>query len=113
MAIRDEDGDWTGLGIELWRDTARRMGVDDRFEPTDLEGLVAGLEDGSLDLSVAGVTIIAERERRINFSHAFHASGLGIAVGRMSPGERFAGLACGLVSTAFLQGVAAPAWRER
>lgn len=81
FAMRDpETGRWSGLSIELWRGVAADLGVAYELVETDLEGLLAGLEDGSLDVAAAALTITAEREVDMDFSHPFHSSGLGIAV---------------------------------
>jgi ABC-type amino acid transport substrate-binding protein len=46
----------------------------------DLQGLLQGVEQGTLDVGVAALTITAEREKRMDFTHAFYTTGLGIAV---------------------------------
>lgn len=80
FAMQDKNGEWTGISIELWQDVASRLGMQSTFVETDLEGLVSGLEDGSIDVSVAALSITASRESRIDFTHPFFTSGLGIAV---------------------------------
>ncbi len=80
FAMRSEDGSWYGLSIDLWRGVAAELGLEYEFRERDLEGLIDGLTDGSLDASVAALTVTAAREARIDFSHPFHTSGLGIAV---------------------------------
>ena len=80
FAIRGDDGEWRGMAIELWEGVAAELGLEYELRETNLEGLLAGVEDGTLDASVAALTVTAPRERRVDFSHSFHASGLGIAV---------------------------------
>ena len=80
FAIKGEDGRWRGIGIELWQGIAEDLGVEYELRETDLEGLLTGLEDGSLDVSVAALTVTAPRETRVDFTHPFYSSGLGIAV---------------------------------
>jgi len=80
FAIKGDDGRWRGIGIELWEGIAEDLGVEYELRETDLEGLLTGLEDGSLDVSVAALTVTAPRERRVDFTHPFYSSGLGIAV---------------------------------
>lgn len=103
FARRDESGQWTGLSLELWAAVANQLGLEYELREETLEGLIEGLETGELDLSVAALTVTPERERRIDFSHPFHSSGLGIALPRRgSP----VGLALrSLLSTGFLQAV--------
>lgn len=86
FAMKDADGTWSGISIELWRDVARRLGVDYRLEERSLEGLLDGLADGSLDAAAAALTMTAEREREMDFSHPFYTAGLGIATARAGSG---------------------------
>lgn len=80
FAIRSPDGTWSGLSIELWREIAEELQVPYELREADLEGLLAGLADGSFDVVAAALTVTSEREARIDFSHPFQSSGLGIAV---------------------------------
>lgn len=80
FAIRSPEGTWSGLSIDLWRRVAQDLRVTYELRETDLEGLLAKLEDGSLDVVAAALTVTADRETRMDFSHPFHSSGLGIAV---------------------------------
>ncbi len=80
FAIQRDDGSWTGLSIELWRYVAEDLGLEFELVEMDLEHLLDGLESGALDAVAAAVTVTARREQRLDFSHPFYASGLGIAV---------------------------------
>ena len=80
FAMKAEDGTWYGLSIDLWRSVAEELEITYELEERSLEELISGLEDGSLDASVAALTLTAEREARVDFSHPFYSSGLGIAV---------------------------------
>jgi ABC-type amino acid transport substrate-binding protein len=118
FAIRQEDGSWRGIAIELWDEVAEQLGYDYRLQEATLEELISGLEDGSFDASVAALTMTAERERRIDFSHGFHSSGLGIAVPAVGEGgsqwmralrnlvdPRFLGAVASLVVVLFVAGL--------
>jgi len=80
FAILNPDGTWSGISIELWRDVATQMGVRYEFVNLPLEEILTGVESGDLDAGVAAITITHERERRLDFSHSYFNSGLGIAV---------------------------------
>jgi len=104
FSFRGESGSWQGISIELWKSVASRLGLDYEFREASLEDLIGGLTDGRFDASVAALTVTAEREARIDFTHAFHPSGLGIAV----PVEDSVGLfaaARRLLSARFFQAV--------
>jgi ABC-type amino acid transport substrate-binding protein len=80
FALRGTDGRWSGISVELWREIASDLDLRFRFVERDVPGLLSGLDDGSLDASVAALTMTAARERSIDFTHPFHTTGLGIAV---------------------------------
>ena len=81
FAMKDGNGEWTGLSIDLWKETARRMNLDYQFqEMTTPESLVDGVRDGDLDASIAAITVTADRAQNVDFTHPFFNTGLGIAV---------------------------------
>ena len=81
FAFKGEDGSWEGVSIELWRQIADELKLDYVFRELLTVGeLVSGVEGGSLDVAVAALTTTSEREARMDFTHPFHISGLGIAV---------------------------------
>ncbi|MXO66651.1 transporter substrate-binding domain-containing protein [Altererythrobacter endophyticus] len=86
FAMKNEDGEWHGLAIELWRNIAEGKGYDYRFVESDLAGMIDGLQDGRYDASVGALTITAEREELVDFTHPFYATGFGIVTRKSSPG---------------------------
>jgi len=80
FALKTEDGKWYGIGVELWRELAAELGMEFQLEEREFTDLLADVEDGSLDVAVAAITITADRETVIDFSHPFHTTGLAIAV---------------------------------
>jgi polar amino acid transport system substrate-binding protein len=115
FAIRAQTGEgndaWRGISIELWKRIARKLDLDYRFVEKPLDELVSGLESeaGSpeLDASVAALTVTPERELRIDFTHPFHPSGLGIAVPAARRSGLFWNVLAAVFSSEFLQGVLA------
>lgn len=81
FAMKDADGHWTGLSIDLWREAANRLHLDYEFRemPTP-ESLVDGVAEGSLDASIAAITVTARRAEKVDFTQPFYNSGLGIVV---------------------------------
>ncbi len=80
FAIKDRDGNWSGISIELWTRIADELGLDYEFHEMSLKQMLDGLEDGTVDVAAAALTITADREKHFDFTHAFHTSGLGIGV---------------------------------
>lgn len=82
FVVKEPNGEFSGISIELWRELARRLNVEYEFKEVGLAKLVSGLEDQTLDISVAALTVTAAREKRVDFTHPFHSTGLSIAVAK-------------------------------
>ena len=80
FAMKNDEGQWTGLSIELWRRVAEQVGVETRFVEHDIEGMIRAVASGEADVGVAATTVTAERERVVDFTQPFFHSGLGVAV---------------------------------
>jgi ABC-type amino acid transport substrate-binding protein len=81
FAMKDDEGNWNGLSIDLWRQIAQKLGLRFHFqEEPSVQSLIAATARGDYDLSVAAITITADRERVVDFSQPFYDTGLGIAV---------------------------------
>ncbi len=80
FAIKQADGSWDGIGIELWREIAAENDWQYELRELELPELLEATEQGELDAAVAAVTVTAEREKLMDFSHPYYSSGLGIAV---------------------------------
>ena len=105
FAIKQRDGSWSGISIELWKRIAD--GAQLRFrlvEAHSVQDLVDGVANGTFNVGVAAVTVTAARERRVDFSPPFYHTGLGIAVPiNESP---WVSIARALLSFSFLKAVA-------
>ncbi|MBB3317086.1 ABC-type amino acid transport substrate-binding protein [Rhizobium sp. BK181] len=81
FAMKDADGNWTGISIDLWREVAEKLGLKFRLaEEPNVQKLLEATSRGDYDVSVAAITITADRERIVDFSQPFYDTGLGIAV---------------------------------
>jgi len=79
FSYRDEAGEWTGISVDLWRDVATELGLGSDFREVTVSEAVDGLGSGDLDLVTAALVTTEEREERMNFSHSFYSSGIGVA----------------------------------
>ncbi len=81
FAMKAADGAWQGISIDLWRRVADDLHLRYRFvEEPDVQGLLDGVAAGKFDVAVAALTVTAARERILDFTQPFYATGLGIAV---------------------------------
>jgi ABC-type amino acid transport substrate-binding protein len=78
--IRQADGSWTGISVELWRQIAKELNLEYEFRETNLSGTFVGLAHGWLDVSVGPLTVTAPREEVCDFTHAYFRSSLAAAV---------------------------------
>lgn len=104
FVMKQEDGQFTGISIEMFKRSADRLGLEYEFVETDLGTMINGVQDGRLDASVAALTVTASREKVIDFSHPFYTTGLAIAA-RAEP-TGFLGSFKKLFSTDFLYAIA-------
>jgi polar amino acid transport system substrate-binding protein len=82
FVIKNGDGTWGGISIELWRAIADRLQLSYQLQEFDLQHLLLGLQNGSLDVAVAALAITAEREKVVDFTYPYYTTGLGIAIAR-------------------------------
>jgi ABC-type amino acid transport substrate-binding protein len=81
FCIRNKDGTWSGISVELWHWIAEDLQIDTEFREDTVTGLLEDLAPGRpLDVSIGGLTITAEREDHLDFTQPFYLAGLGVAV---------------------------------
>ena len=80
FAIKNQDGSWSGISIDLWGKIAREYDVDYEIKEYDLQGLLDAVGSGTVDVAVGALTMTPEREKVFNFTHPFYTTGLSIAV---------------------------------
>jgi hypothetical protein len=86
----DSDGSIAGISVDSWRRVAEQMEWPFRFIPvSDVESILAGLEQGHYDAAIGAITITPERAARVDFSYPAHRSGVAIAL-RKETGPIFA-----------------------
>jgi len=81
FVIENADGSLSGFSIDLWQMVEKQLGVQsDMTVLPNVTELLQAIETGKGDVAVAAVTITADREQRMDFSHPFFRSGLQILV---------------------------------
>lgn len=78
------DGGWDGIAIELLRRIAEETGLEFDLKEMSLPQMLDATVKGQVDAAAAALTITAERERVMDFTHPFYSSGLGVAVRQRS-----------------------------
>ena len=85
FSFQNETGEWTGMTLELWQVIAEKHGWQYELVPMTLSETLSSLQNGEVDIAAAALSVTAERDETIDFSHAFYKSGLAIAT---TPGSR-------------------------
>ena len=81
FAMKDVDGTWRGISIDLWRKVAGEMRLNYRFsESTTVDELLDAVAGGKVDVAVAALSVTGPRSRAVEFTSPFYTAGLGIAV---------------------------------
>jgi polar amino acid transport system substrate-binding protein len=107
FVLRSDDGRWSGLSIDLWKQIADELKLPFEFREFDydLASLLDAVEHSRVDAVVAAIPITAEGEARFDFTHPYFAAGLGIAV-RGEPQGGFAGTLTGAFTYQFVAAIA-------
>jgi len=105
FAIKADDGTWSGITIQLWDDLAKELNIEYELRETGIAEMIEGLQDGTYDVAAAALTMTAEREEQIDFTHAYFNGGLGVAVSAQPAG--FSAFLGRLFTLRFAQAVAA------
>ena len=78
-AILDDQGVWSGLGVELWRRTAEDKGL--RYEYVELENpeaLTRAVAAGEVDVAV-NPELELDKEQGLDYLQTYHLTTLGVA----------------------------------
>jgi len=79
FAMKDGDDNWYGISIELWEKIAKHLHLNYEWHQTNLSQLLEGVKETKYDAGIAAITITAEREKALDFSHSYFSTGLSIA----------------------------------
>lgn len=100
--IGNDDDDYSGIAIDLWRDVAQRLRRDwDWVEYKHLSELLADTAAGKVDVAVSNLTVTQARARQVTFTQPWLASGDRILI-RSAEGRGLGQLWRGLRDAGFL-----------
>ncbi|MCW4459516.1 transporter substrate-binding domain-containing protein [Microbacterium sp. MPKO10] len=75
-----QDGEYVGFDIDLINAVADEAGFKIDLKTTNFDGMIPGLQTGTFDIAIAGMTIKPERAEKVDFSDPYYKSGLRIGV---------------------------------
>ena len=76
----EEGGEYVGFDIDIIKGIAERAGFEIQHENTNFDGIIPGLQTGTFDIAIAGMTITDERREAVDFTSPYYKSGLRIGV---------------------------------
>ena len=78
-AMKDKNGELTGFEIDVAKKISKDMGVTPKLIPYDWEKLIPALNEGKIDIIIAGMAITPKRALKVNFSSPYATSGISLA----------------------------------
>jgi polar amino acid transport system substrate-binding protein len=112
FAMRNAEQQWVGISVDLLREVKAELEIESgheielEFRDLPLEKMLDAVETSGVDLAAAAITVNYEREKRMDFTHSFHTSGLGIAVAADQRRSGWSGIVDAVLSGTFLRIVA-------
>ncbi len=86
FTIKNDDGSWSGLAIDLWKEISKELGVKNDFKEFDYESLLQALANKEIDVGVTVLPITASKDELFDFTHAYLTTNLAIATHREPAG---------------------------
>lgn len=76
-----QNGKYIGFSMDLWNYIAKELDIEyGLYGEKTVTDLLNSVSSGNTDVAIAGITITAKREEKVDFSHSFFESGLQILV---------------------------------
>jgi len=85
FVFSDEQGNYTGFDIDVWREIAGSVGLKFELLPMAFTELLPALQDGRIDAALGALSITAAREKSIDFSYPYYDAGLILMVKKDNP----------------------------
>lgn len=107
FAMLNQENQWEGISIDLLRDVKAELEdlsgheIEIQFKIQTLKEMLAAVADSKVDVAAAALTVNYERETQMDFTHSFHTSGLGIAVGANQRRSGWSGIIDAVFSKTF------------
>ncbi|MEJ7729795.1 MAG: transporter substrate-binding domain-containing protein [Polyangiaceae bacterium] len=86
--VFEKDGTAVGYSIDLWERIAQEAKLDYELVQVDtIPEMIDAVREGRADVAIGALSITAEREAVVDFTHPFYESGLQILVGPQRAGK--------------------------
>ena len=79
--VIEQNGQLIGFSVDLWNQIAERLNLKYEWvEVANVTEQLTAVQTGTADVAIAGISMTAEREQRVDFSHPYFNSGLQILI---------------------------------
>jgi ABC-type amino acid transport substrate-binding protein len=102
FAMRDENGQWTGLAVEIWEHVSAQAGLPFEYVVTPEAEAIERAARGELDLVVGEIGLTPARERLIDFTQPYLTVPASVAVTKRSLRPSWGDLARDLLDNGFV-----------
>lgn len=72
--------EYVGFDMDLIKAIGKQMGYEVQIQNMGFDGLIPGLQAGTVDATISAMTITEERGKKVNFSKPYYKSGLTVVV---------------------------------
>ena len=83
----DESGEMVGFDVDLMNEIGKRMGVEMEIVDMPFDSLIAAVQEGKIDISVAAFNYTEERDKTVDFTDAYYYAEDGFLVAEDFAGE--------------------------
>ncbi|WP_454061177.1 transporter substrate-binding domain-containing protein [Candidatus Nitrospira salsa] len=77
--LKNSQGELVGFEIDIAKKLANDMGVEPKFHELAWHDILPALLNKDIDIIIAGMVITPQRALKVNFSHPYVESGIGLA----------------------------------
>jgi glutamine transport system substrate-binding protein len=71
-----DQGQTKGFEVELWEAIAKEAGLKYKLQPMGVGEIIKGVQNGSIDVGIAGITMNGERRKFVEFTTPYYRTGL-------------------------------------
>lgn len=82
FAMKDADGRWTGLSVDVWEQAAGELGVRYEYIETPVNRLMEDVTRGKVDLAMGEIAVSPDRAREVEFTQPYLSTPAAVAVRR-------------------------------
>ena len=80
FAFKDSNGEWVGISVDLWKEIKEEQKDKYVLQEMALDRMLIGIERGEIETGIGAISIIEEREKKLDFSIPYFETGLALAV---------------------------------